>query len=49
MTGSTGSTGPTGPLSALFAPLTVPASWIYGLAIGVRNARFDRGWGVVPF
>ncbi len=38
----------TGPFSGLLAPLTVPASWLYGLAIGVRNARFDRGSGVVP-
>ena len=30
-----------------FAPLTVPASWLYRFAINVRNARFDRGVGVV--
>ena len=36
-----------GPLPGAFAPLTVPASWLYRFAIGVRNARFDRGVGVV--
>ncbi len=32
-----------GPLPELLAPLTVPASWLYGLAVRARNARFDRG------
>ena len=36
----------TGPLPGILAPLTLPASWLYGLAIGARNARFDRGRGV---
>ena len=35
-----------GPLPGLVAPLTVPASWGYGLAVRARNARFDRGAGV---
>jgi len=35
-----------GPLPGLLAPLTVPASWVYGLAVRARNARFDRGAGV---
>ncbi len=35
-----------GPLPGLLAPLTVPASWLYGLAVRARNARFDRGLGV---
>ncbi|MCI0364431.1 MAG: tetraacyldisaccharide 4'-kinase [Phycisphaerales bacterium] len=33
----------TSPLPAFLKPLTVPASWLYGSAIKVRNARFDRG------
>ena len=37
-----------GPVPRLLTPLTMPASWLYGLAIGVRNARFDRGWSVMP-
>ena len=37
-----------GPLPRLLTPLTAPASWLYGLAIGVRNARFDRGSAVIP-
>ena len=32
-----------GPLPGLLAPLTVPASWLYGLAVRARNVRFDRG------
>lgn len=35
-----------GPLPAYLAPLTVPASWIYGAAVAFRNRRFDRGAGV---
>ncbi len=35
-----------GPLPGLLAPLTTPASWLYGLAVGLRNARFDRGSAV---
>lgn len=35
-----------GPLPGLLAPLTAPASWLYGLAVGIRNGRFDRGAGV---
>jgi len=37
-----------GPLPGPLAPLTTPASWLYGLAIGLRNAAFDRGSAVVP-
>ena len=37
-----------GPLPGLLAPLTTPASWLYGLAIGARNAAFDRGSAVMP-
>ncbi len=37
-----------GPLPGLLAPLTTPASWLYGLAISVRNATFDRGSAVMP-
>lgn len=37
-----------GPLPALLAPVTVPASLLYGLAVRARNARFDRGRTVVP-
>jgi tetraacyldisaccharide 4'-kinase len=37
-----------GPLPGLLGPLSTPASWLYGLAIGIRNARFDRGSGVFP-
>ena len=33
----------TGPLPGFASPLTVPASWVYGLTIAARNARFDRG------
>ncbi|MCZ6446106.1 MAG: tetraacyldisaccharide 4'-kinase [Planctomycetota bacterium] len=36
----------TGPLAGFASPLTVPASWVYGLTITARNARFDRGNGV---
>ncbi len=36
-----------GPLPGLLSPLSVPASWLYGLAVGIRNARFDRGSGVI--
>jgi tetraacyldisaccharide 4'-kinase len=32
-----------GPLPWYVAPLAVPASWLYGLAVGVRNRRFERG------
>ena len=32
-----------GPLPAVLAPLTVPASWLYGAAVAARNRRFDRG------
>ncbi len=32
-----------GPLPAFLAPLTVPASRVYGWAVERRNARFDRG------
>jgi len=35
-----------GPLPACLAPLTVPASWLYGAAIAARNRRFDRSIGV---
>ena len=35
-----------GPLPGVPGPLTVPASWLYGLVIEARNARFDRGNGV---
>jgi tetraacyldisaccharide 4'-kinase len=35
-----------GPLPAVLAPLTVPASWVYGAAVAWRNRRFDRGLGV---
>lgn len=34
------------PLPRILAPLTVPASWMYGAAIARRNARFNRGVGV---
>jgi len=37
-----------GPLPGLPAALTAPASWLYGLVIGVRNARYDRGSAVMP-
>ncbi len=36
----------TGPLPGYMAPLTIPASWIYGAAVAARNARLDRGGGV---
>ncbi len=32
-----------GPLPGVLAPLTVPASWLYGLVVDARNARFARG------
>ena len=35
-----------GPLPAIAAPLTVPASKVYGWVIRARNARFDRGVGI---
>ena len=31
-----------GPLPGFLAPLTVPASWVYGLIIAARNRRYDR-------
>ena len=30
------------PLPAWLLPLTIPASWLYGAAIRVRNAKYDR-------
>ena len=36
-----------GPLPGVLAPVTIGASWFYGAAIRARNARFDRGVGVV--
>ncbi len=36
-----------GPLPGVLAPLTVPASMFYRLAVNARNARFDRGHDVV--
>lgn len=36
-----------GPLPGLLAPITVPASWGFGLAVAWRNRRFDAGSGVV--
>ena len=36
-----------GPLPGVLAPVTIGASWFYRLAIRARNARFDRGVGVV--
>ncbi len=36
-----------GPLPGVLAPLTVPASMLYRLAVNARNARFDRGASVV--
>jgi tetraacyldisaccharide 4'-kinase len=35
-----------GPLPGFLAPLSAPASWLYGLAVAARNRRFDRGRGV---
>ena len=35
-----------GPVPGYLGPLAMPASWLYGLAVGVRNRRFDRGRGV---
>ncbi len=35
-----------GPLPSILRPLTVPASWVWRLAIDHRNRRFDRGVGV---
>lgn len=32
----------TGPLPAWLVPLTVPASWVYGRAIALRNRRLDK-------
>lgn len=37
------SPGPRGPLTGALAPITVPASWLYGFAVALRNARYDRG------
>lgn len=34
------------PLPAFLLPVTVPASWLYGIAIAARNRRYDRGAGV---
>jgi tetraacyldisaccharide 4'-kinase len=34
-----------GPLPEILAPLTAPASWLYGLAVALRNRRYDRGGG----
>ncbi|UCD74753.1 MAG: tetraacyldisaccharide 4'-kinase [Phycisphaerales bacterium] len=31
-----------GPLPGIMAPLTVPASWVYGVVIAARNRRYDR-------
>ena len=31
-----------GPLPDFLTPLTVPASWVYGLIIAARNRRYDR-------
>ncbi len=36
-----------GPLPDALRPLTVPASWVYGLAVSARNRRYDRGAGVL--
>jgi tetraacyldisaccharide 4'-kinase len=38
----------TGPLPGLLWPLSTPVSWMYGLAVGIRNTRYDRGSGVTP-
>jgi tetraacyldisaccharide 4'-kinase len=38
-----------GPLPAFLSPITVPLSRAYGRVIAMRNARFDRGTGVVRF
>jgi tetraacyldisaccharide 4'-kinase len=35
--------GSRGPLPRALAPLALPASWLYGLAVALRNARYDRG------
>ena len=34
-----------GPLPSLLAPLAWPASLAYGVAVRLRNARFDRAGG----
>ncbi|MDZ4752898.1 MAG: tetraacyldisaccharide 4'-kinase [Phycisphaerae bacterium] len=34
-----------GPLAAPWGVLTRPLSWLYGMGVAVRNARFDRGLG----
>ncbi len=31
-----------GPLPRSLAPLTIPASWLYGAAVSLRNQRYDR-------
>ncbi|MEE3001568.1 MAG: tetraacyldisaccharide 4'-kinase [Planctomycetota bacterium] len=36
-----------GPLPSILSPVTVPASWVYRIAINRRNRRFDHGTGVV--
>lgn len=38
-----------GPLPAFLSPITVPLSRAYGRVIAMRNARYDRGTGVVKF
>jgi tetraacyldisaccharide 4'-kinase len=35
-----------GPLPGFLAPLTAPASWLYGFAVAARNRGFDRGRGI---
>ena len=35
-----------GPLPSILQPLTRPASWGWRGIIGVRNRRYDRGFGV---
>ena len=36
----------TGPLPGYLAPVTLPASYVYGGVVAARNRRFDRGRGV---
>lgn len=36
----------TGPLPGYLAPVTLPASFVYGRVVAARNRRFDRGRGV---
>lgn len=36
----------TGPLPDVLLPITTPMSWGYRQVISIRNARFDRGFGV---